>query len=287
MANYVQPVRYEYLTRNTYYQNPSITSVNTNYVPFFNNDASIAFNYCRKLVNVSGLNDDITTMYGTFWYCNSLKNIDKLPNSLVNLSMTFQYCNRMTDCPTIPNSVTNMYSTFNQCTNLVNAPSIPDNVINLSNTFNYCIDLNNVPYIGNSVNRMDYTFYWCNKLQTIPNIPSNVESMYYTFYGCSNLTGNIYIYSNKISSAYQCFGGALRKDVYFPYTYANCEISKSYDTFTAYYDENGTKNNVYLHDLNSISSTDWSYQVNSETNNATLIKYTGSNTSVSIPQYIE
>jgi hypothetical protein len=74
-----------------------------------------------------------------------------------------------------------------------------------------------------------------------------------TFSYCWNLSGNIYIQSENISNAMNCFyNTSLTKNVYIPYTYENSEYTKTYNAFeNARYDENGTTNGVYLRDINS------------------------------------
>jgi len=128
-----------------------------------------------------------------------------------------------------------------------------------------CISLINVPLIPRSITNLWMTFYNCRSLVIAPEIPNSITDMYYTFYGCSNLTGNIYIRSNQISNATNCFhcfnSLNLSKNVFIPFTYENGINTKTYKSFiSAGYDTVGTKDGVYLKDINATPTEPLPYQ---------------------------
>ena len=75
--------------------------------------------------------------------------------------------------------------------------------------------------------------------------------MNHTFARCEGLKGNIFIESNKITSAVSCFANTtVNKNVYIPYTYANGTESATHAAFIAAgYDEAGTSCGVNLKDI--------------------------------------
>jgi hypothetical protein len=120
-------------------------------------------------------------------------------------------------------------------------------------TFFACYNLTTPPIIPNSVVNMHGTFSHCYNLTTAPIIPNQVSSIIYTFYNCQNLSGNIYIYSQNIISAGNCFQlSTLTKNVYIPFTYDNGVNTATYNAFkNAGYNENGIIWGVYLKDINA------------------------------------
>ena len=77
--------------------------------------------------------------------------------------------------------------------------------------------------------------------------------MYRTFFNCTNLSSRIYILSQNIANAVNCFyNTSLPKDVYIPYTYSNGTYTKTYNSFNSagYF---GGINGVTMHDLNATS----------------------------------
>ena len=75
-----------------------------------------------------------------------------------------------------------------------------------------------------------------------------------TFSHCENLTGNIYILSNRITNATDCFNmTSAIKNVYIPFTYSNNVPSATYNSFISagYNTEGSGIYNVYLKDINA------------------------------------
>ena len=118
-----------------------------------------------------------------------------------------------------------MVECFKNCTNFTTLDAFPESLIDMSGCF-----------IG------------CTSLQTVPVIPDSVEYMINTFEGCTSLTGNIVIESSIITDVTDCFvNTSLTKNVYIPFN------STTYNTFIAAgYDANGTKEGVYLKDINTL-----------------------------------
>lgn len=171
-----------------------------------------------------------TSMEGMFsgWW--DLVNAPTIPTGVTSIAKAFEDCGFAT-APVIPNSVTNMHETFSGCTKLVNPPVIP-----------------------NSVTNMGFAFYLCHNLVTAPVIPDSVTDISWTFCTCVNL-GDIQIYSNKITQASACFSGHPNSiNVYIPFTYENGVNTQTYNAFIAAgYDTVGTRDGVYLKDINKPS----------------------------------
>lgn len=232
--------------------NTNITSVNLNYKPWVNNSMAYAFSNCSNLQNVTNINNNVTNMRGTFQSCRNLVNAPIIPNSVTNMHGTFSGCSNLINISEIPTSVTSLFTTFADCTNLVNIPVIPNSVTTMTGTFLSCHKLVNAPEIPNSVDSMLMTFKGCVNLNQIGIIPNSITDMTETFYGCNNLIGDIYIESNKITSATNCFSSTSSvKYVYIPFKYENSINTATYNAFTsAGYDTLGTQHGVYLKDIN-------------------------------------
>lgn len=251
--NYVSPVSELYIANTTYQNCQNIISVDLHNIPWVNNSMSNAFNRCTNLKSVTNINKNVTNMYYTFEDCYKLVNVPVIPNSVTDMYGTFRHCYAMVTSPTLPNSITSLFGTYFECKKLVNMPVIPNSVINMGAAFRYCHALTEVSTIPNSVASLYLTFGQSQRLTTANNIPASVTNMVWTFWDCTNLTGNIYIHSNQIANAYQCFNGtSLIKNVYIPFTYDNGVNTKTYNAFiTAGYKIDGSVNGVYLKDINN------------------------------------
>ena len=296
---------------------PNIVKVDLNNIPFEDNSMVGTFRdpsvYSSRLNSVSNINQNVTNMWSTFYGCTNLVNAPVIPNSVINMDYTFRDCSSLVNAPVIPNSVvsmnytfdgcsnlvnvpdipnsvTSMWDTFRSCSNLVNAPAIPNSVTSMSDTFNGCSNLVNAPVIPNSVTSMGRTFNSCSNLVNAPVIPNSVTNVWSTFNGCSNLIGDIYIYSNQVSNATNCFyNTSLTKNVYIPFTYRNNINTRTYNSFMAAgYDTLGTTDGVYLKNLSINNTTNVKLRLNVEdyeytsdnNDNITLTKYIGTNVNV-------
>jgi hypothetical protein len=80
---------------------------------------------------------------------------------------------------------------------------------------------------------MSSTFFYCSNLTgSIPNIPNSVTIMVYTFYNCTNLSGgDMYIFSNSVSTATDCFYNRNNASMLNIYCHAG---SQTYNSFNSY-----------------------------------------------------
>ena len=199
--------------RITTYPNDPEYNPNTNGVTNFSY-AFYGLSNCKDTINsiMNRFNwNSCTDMSSAFYSCyNITGSIPYIPNSVTNMKSAFSSCQKLTgSIPDIPNSVTDMYKAFSWCINLTGSiPNIPNSVTNMSNAFSYCYNLTgSIPNIPNSVTDMSGAFYYCYNLTgSIPNIPNSVTDMSGAFYNCSSLSSsNVYIHSNNISNATNCF----------------------------------------------------------------------------------
>ena len=237
-------------------QDNTITNIDLHYTEFENGNATEAFAFCQNLKTVVNFpTKNVTNMYAAFAGCAYITNVPSIPNGVLDLNQTYAGCYRLVTAPSIPNSVVNMSGTFKSCNlGLQTAPSIPASVTNMMETFASCANLRNTPIIPNRVENLCNTFYNCINIKSSCNIPTSVTNMSGTFSFCSNLTGNIYILSNKISNAIDCFNMTTNiKNVYIPFNYANGVPSATYNSFTTagYNTEGSGAYNVYLKDINA------------------------------------
>lgn len=213
---------------------------------------------CANLVNAPVIPSWVSHMNSTFMECISLTDAPTIPNSVTNMIGTFSYCASLVNVPSIPNSVQTLAYCFSACQSLTDAPIIPNSVTNLTSTFAGCSNLVNAPIISDSITYLTETFRSCSNLVNAPTIPVFVESLIETFRNCINLTGNIIINSNIITNITNCFADtSISKNVYIPYysLYTDKINTITHDTFVAYdYDENGTKDGVYLKNLTPVFS---------------------------------
>lgn len=125
--------------------------------------------------------------------------------------------------------------------------------VSMANCFQGCTNLISVDRIPDSFSAMQSCFSDCTNLVNAPSIPNSVTNMSYAFQNCTNLVGDIYIYSNQIMNAVNCFKGSdLYKTIYIPFTYANNEYTQTYNSFIAagYNSSTTSANNAHLADLN-------------------------------------
>ena len=275
------------------------------------------FYNCRNLSYVPSIPNSVTTMIDTFRNCINLTSIPNMPDSVVYASGAYRdmssltippvlsnnldpstgltlafYGSGITSLPNIPNSITSLHFTFSNCNSLVNCYSmpLPNSVVNMSYTFANCIHLVDSPIIPNSVTDLESTFINCTNLTNAPSIPDSVTILSSTFCSCTNLTGSLYIYSNNITNATNCFANTTRiKEVYIPFTYSNNIYTQTYNSFIAAgYDENGTKEGVYLIDLKFYKLNVDGFTYTSDVhNNVVLETYTGEATTITLPNLEE
>lgn len=233
----------------------TITTIDLMNTEFENGDAGEAFSFLEGLTSVVNFPNNVINMYATFAGCSRITAVPHIPDSVVDLNQTYNGCFRLITPPEIPNSVVNMAGTFASCIDIKAMPIIPNSVQDLSWTFRDCLNLVDASKIPNSVTNMANTFRNCVNLITAPNIPDSVINLESTFSYCDSLSGAVFIYSNKVSNAMNCFNMCMRvKKVYIPFTYENGVNTLTYNSFVAAgYNANGSGTlNVYLKDLNKV-----------------------------------
>ena len=246
-------------------ENAIINSVDLHNKPWVNNSMYNAFQDCYRLTQVTNINNSVTNMSRAYAGCSNLVNVPEIPDTVVgSLASTFEGCTSLVNIPTIPNGITNLNRTFAQCRNLSNAPTIP-----------------------NSVTDMISTFQQCQNMIIAPNIPSSAINIGYTFQNCYNLIGNVYIESENVINAINCFvNTSLIKNVYIPFNYSNKQHTATYNAFIAAgYDTLGTQHGVYLKNINPTYVDVEGYEYNmTAPKEVTLTKYIGGSTTVTIPE---
>lgn len=152
-------------------------------VPIRNNSLKEAFYGNSNIVNVTNINDSVSSMQGTFYNCKNLVGPIVLPKALKG----------------------NMDSAFHQCNRLKGSYSIPQGVTSLTRTFANCSNISSVPYIPNTVIGMTEAFYGCKNLSGDIYVYSTELTNYSvngTFNGTnSSLPKNVYIYYNYANGA--------------------------------------------------------------------------------------
>lgn len=158
-----------------------------------------------RLTQVYNINNDVTSLYSTFYGCKKLNYLSNLPSSLVDMEAAFYGCVSLTTLPNIPASVTNAYGSFTNCTGLVNPPTFSGTNIDGRYTFSGCTNLTSTPDIS-KFSKLDYTFQNCTNLTTINgNFNSNITNLIQTFYYCTSLTGTIPPIPANVTSIRQAF----------------------------------------------------------------------------------
>lgn len=192
-------------------------------------------------------------MYDFFAGCTSLETVTNIPNSTYNMERTFWNCQKLISVGKLPHWCHFLNDTFRDCVSLINPPELPPFVEEIGGCFY------NTPIIS------------------APIIPESCYWMQRTFYMCNNLTGDIVIKSQNVEGALECFEYSNKnKFVFLPFN------STTYDTFyNEGYDENGSKNNVWLIDLkywdepNRVCIEGYNYTKNVDKKQVVLTKYTG------------
>lgn len=193
-------------------------------------DGTYAYNQdivTLDLCNIPFLDNDASLFA---WRCTNLSSITNMNDDIERIHSSFGFCSNLTTIDRLPSKLYDMEGTFQDCTSLTNIPSIPNSVYILSGTFSGCTSLVNAPVIPNSISTMSGAFM-----------------------NCTSLVGNIIVESNHVTNAEACFYGTTGvKNVYIPYKYSNDTYTTTYNSFiNAGYDENGTKEGVYLKDIDT------------------------------------
>ena len=194
-------------------------------------DMSNAFLNCKNLKTPPTIGANVINMAYAFNNCSNLSVLPTLPNKVENIYEIFAYCTTVTAGINIPDSVTNASYAYDQCNKMLTPGTIGNNVKNMTGTYYYCTNLTQPPTLPDGVENLCSTFYQCTALTSAPIIPASVTNLYRTFRYCNKLTGDIYIYSNKVSYATDCFANAYSpKNVYvYPGTVTHNTLSSIYN----------------------------------------------------------
>lgn len=229
---------YVELHDNTYYNCQTITHVDAANTPWVNNCMYGAFENCSNLQSVTNINSNVTNMQAAFMNCQKLVAAPILPPSVTTIDSIFYGCSNILTMPDIPASVTNMNYAFMYCSNLSSITTIPSGVNDLNYAFAYT-NINTSPALPLNITNLTYTYAFCKNLNNAPIIPSNVSTLEGTFEGCRNLTGDIYVKSNQITNAAECFATTyLTKNIFIPFEYANGANTATKNAFEAAYPVN-------------------------------------------------
>jgi len=246
------------------------------------------FAECKNLITKSGsIPSSLTYMQNCFKNCTSLESAWPISSSqnVENLADCYSGCTNLTSIgystAPIPNTVTNLYNTFSNCTSLINAAYFwPNSATTLYRTFAGCTNLSKIyhtglwstsyqssttPYassLSSGITNITECFDGCSNLDKII-LPNTITIMDNAFRGCTNLSG-IAIQSENVISINNSFANtSSRKDIYIIYKNTTTNLyTTTYNTFiSAGYDENGTKDNIYLHDYPRIEYDSTKYTI--------------------------
>lgn len=208
--------------------------------------------------------------------------IPTLPPSVEDLSWAFANCYDLETVANFPVNVVNMQGTFYDDYNLTSYTDIRSNrLTDMSLCFWNCQNLTSFGTItSKQLTNMYETFYNCTNMITAPMIPSGVVNANGLFDGCSNLTGDVYIRSEIVNDASNCFNNtSLEKNVHIPFFYSNNTYSETYNSFiNAGYSDVERINGVLLIDASGydIDLDDWRYNIDDD-NNVKLEAFIGEN----------
>ena len=170
-------------------------------------DMSDAYCYCSNLTGDAACGPNVTNMYYAYYNCQNLTGNPACGDKVTNMANTYYNCRNLTGSPVCGPNVTNMYYTYNNCYNLTGNPVCGNNVTNMYATYSYCNSLTGSPVCGNNVSNLGFAYRNCSKLTGSPACGSNVINMYCAYINCPNLYGDMFVYSNKVSNATDCFYG--------------------------------------------------------------------------------
>lgn len=178
---------------------------------------------------------------------------------------------------------------FQESTSLENVSGITDSTLYMDSTFIGCTSLLNIDKIPSSVVTLSNTFNGCSLIESVDPITSTeLVNMDSTFRNCTSLEGDIFITSEKIQSAMNCFDGTyLNKDVYILFYYENGANTPTYDAFIrAGYKTDVRVNGVLL--KNSEWDIDFSdYIITTSDRDVELEQYIGSKEYIDTPHLPE
>lgn len=254
------------------------------------------FQNCANLTTVPTIPVNVTDISGAFANCSMLESVPALPNNIYNMDKTFWNCPNLTSIRFVPSSVQSLYGTFANCSNITELYISSPNITNATEIFNGAtgsrniyIPTSTIKYIAFTITTMDI---WD---ETTPDLTGTTV---YVDYACFQESDGYMctfdkIYDengNDISASLSFYYGEYYIEyedctLYFENTpMVNPERTPSKDIYeqsqteqafrNAGYDENGTKDGVYLKDINNIEGLeDYTFEFDNE--GIVLTKYNG------------
>ena len=162
---------------------------------------------CTNLTGNPVCGDKVTDMADAYYQCPSLTGSPVCGPNVTNMSGAYTDCSGLTGNPVCGNNVTDMGYTYQYCYGITGSPVCGDNVTTMTSTYWDCRKLTGSPVCGPNVTMMAHTYWNCSNLTGAPVCGPNVTSMINTYYKCRNLYGDMYVYSDNISNATNCFYG--------------------------------------------------------------------------------
>ena len=285
---------------------PSIPSSVTN--------MAACFSGVLRMIYPPIIPNSVANVTDCFSRCTSLLSAPTLPDGITSLVNTFRNCVSMTTVDSIPNSVTNMANSFNGCANLTYIANIPSNVTNLVGAFDGCTSFTGIVNIDSNV-VTDATNIFANttadKYVKIPFYSTGtVKTATYnafeaagynttsTLHGVHLLNKEIVYYVLEIAPIPEEANVTLTAPGYTQFDNkivvpdgTSVEIDVSCDSYEPYYNPGYvvTKDEILEIHLPTeknyrVDVTGFTYDYNSTSEDLRLLTYTGSATSVVIPE---
>ena len=225
-----------YYKSNMFKNSKSISFIDFQHVPVYNNNLNEAFWACYYIADVRNINNNVTNMSYCFEYIRTNINV-KLPTALIKMTSIFYNAYNFNRYVTIPKNVTDMGSAFSACT-IFNQPiEIPNKVVNMNRTFLDCSAFNQAMIIPDSVTDLFYTFRNCPILNQPITIGKGATRMEECFSYSNNFSSTVTIYSTELAittnSAFSSTPTDKAKTVKIYYEYANGVKTKSYNSIVA------------------------------------------------------
>jgi hypothetical protein len=254
------------------------------------------FQNCENLTTVPAIPEYVTDISGAFANCSMLERAPALPNNIYNMDKTFWNCPNLKGVRSLPTSVQSLYGTFANCSNITELYISSPNITNATEIFNGATGSRNVYIPTSGIKYIAFTISMMDAMgEPVPDLGGTTV---YVDYACVQESDGFMcafdkLYDengNNISDSLLFSFGEYHIEygectLYFenrPITYAERtpseDIQEQSQTEQAFrnagYDENGTKDGVYLKDINNIEGLeDYTFEFDNE--GIVLTKYKG------------